>query len=209
VNPSEQRILDSVGAYYTGKLRMHGATPLGVDWNSPAAQTVRFDQIARVLPANGQFSVNDYGCGYGALLEYIRPAHPEMDYRGYDISQAMIDEARKLNLADTRASFTSQASDLRPEDYSVASGIFSVRLETAVEKWEEYATSTIRRMAELSRKGFSFNMLTAYSDPQFMRETLYYADPHYWFDHCRLSYSRNVALLHDYGLYEFTILVRY
>ena len=47
-----------------------------------------------------------------------------------------------------------------------------------------------------------------YSDPERMRAHLYYADPCRLFDHCKRRYSRHVALLHDYGLYEFTILVR-
>jgi hypothetical protein len=41
-----------------------------------------------------------------------------------------------------------------------------------------------------------------------MRANLYYADPLYLFDHCRVHYSKWVALLHDYGLYEFTVVVR-
>jgi hypothetical protein len=41
-----------------------------------------------------------------------------------------------------------------------------------------------------------------------MRDHLYYADPGEFFEICKRVYSRNVALLHDYGLYEFTILVR-
>jgi hypothetical protein len=41
-----------------------------------------------------------------------------------------------------------------------------------------------------------------------MRDDLYYADPRVIFDHCKRSFSRWVALLHDYGLYEFTIIVR-
>jgi hypothetical protein len=41
-----------------------------------------------------------------------------------------------------------------------------------------------------------------------MQDYLYYADPRVLFDHCKTRYSKNVALLHDYGLYEFTILVR-
>ena len=45
--------------------------------------------------------------------------------------------------------------------------------------------------------------------PERMRPDLYYADPCRLFDHCKRRYSRHVALLHDYGLYEFTILVRY
>jgi hypothetical protein len=41
-----------------------------------------------------------------------------------------------------------------------------------------------------------------------MRADLYYADPLFFFEHCRQRFSRRVALLHDYPLYEFTILVR-
>ena len=58
------------------------------------------------------------------------------------------------------------------------------------------------------RRGFAFNCLTAYADPALMRDDLFYADPAAYFDLCKRRYSREVALLHDYGLYEFTIIVR-
>jgi hypothetical protein len=63
-------------------------------------------------------------------------------------------------------------------------------------------------MHEFTARGFAFNCLTAYSDQDKMRPDLHYADPCELFDICKRKYSRNVALLHDYGLYEFTILVR-
>ena len=37
---------------------------------------------------------------------------------------------------------------------------------------------------------------------------LFYADPLHLFDRCKRTYSRFVTLLHDYPLYEFTIIVR-
>ena len=40
-----------------------------------------------------------------------------------------------------------------------------------------------------------------------MRSDLYYADPHALFERVYRRYSRHVALVHDYGLYEFTIRV--
>ena len=55
---------------------------------------------------------------------------------------------------------------------------------------------------------FAFNLLTAYSSPGLQRPDLYYADACFFFDHCMKRYSRHVALLHDYGLFEFTVLVR-
>jgi hypothetical protein len=59
-----------------------------------------------------------------------------------------------------------------------------------------------------SRLGFAFNCLTSYSDSDKLRDHLYYANPNELFDFCKRQYSRNIALLHDYDLYEFTILVR-
>ncbi|MGR9969871.1 hypothetical protein ACUOIB_23760, partial [Escherichia coli] len=67
---------------------------------------------------------------------------------------------------------------------------------------------TLDSLDRFSRRGFSFNCLTSYSDEDRKRDYLYYADPCQLFDLCKRRYSRQVALLHDYGLYEFTILVR-
>jgi hypothetical protein len=63
-------------------------------------------------------------------------------------------------------------------------------------------------MHEKSSKGFAFNALTKYSDEDKMQDYLFYSDPLYLFDYCKKHFSRNVALLHDYNQYDFTILVR-
>ena len=41
-----------------------------------------------------------------------------------------------------------------------------------------------------------------------MRNYLDYPEPFVVFDLCKRRWSRHVALLHDYGLYAFTMLVR-
>ena len=93
-------------------------------------------------------------------------------------------------------------------DYGVASGIFNVRMGRSDDEWRSYLEATLDVLDRTSRVGFAFNCLTSYSDKDKMRDYLYYADPCVLFDLCKRRYSRNVALLHDYGLYEFTILVR-
>jgi len=95
-----------------------------------------------------------------------------------------------------------------PADYTVASGIFNVRLDRPDDQWRAYLHDTLDVLDRSSRRGFAFNCLTSYSDADKMRAHLYYADPCALFDLCKRRYSRQVALLHDYGLYEFTILVR-
>jgi hypothetical protein len=117
----------------------------------------------------------------------------------------MLEQARRDHPGVT---FVTSEADLQPADYTVASGVFNVKLGVGVEDWREYVFSTLETIARLSVKGFAFNMLTTYSDADKMRDDLYYGDPREFFDLCKRKYSRNVALLHDYGLYEFTTIVR-
>jgi hypothetical protein len=74
--------------------------------------------------------------------------------------------------------------------------------------WLGYVETTLDRLAALGRRGFAFNLLSRYSDPDRRRPDLYYGDPLALFDHCKRRFSPRVALLHDYPLWEFTILVR-
>jgi SAM-dependent methyltransferase len=153
----------------------------------------------------GRFSVNDFGCGYGALVAFLGARGLDVDYRGFDLSESMLEHARREHEG---ATFVGSGDELTPADYTVASGIFNVKLDVPVEAWREYVLGTIETIAGLSRKGFAFNMLTSYSDADRMRDDLYYGDPRFFFDLCKREYSRHVALLHDYGLYEFTMIVR-
>lgn len=203
-----EKILTQVKAYYGDKLHLHGATHLGVDWNSVQSQTLRFDQLLKVIGSERACSVIDYGCGYGAMAPYIRSLGYTGKYVGFDISEAMIEEARKQQSKISQCFFVTDRDSLHVADYTIASGIFNVKQQTQNSEWLKYVLDTIRSMAGISRKGFSFNMLTSYSDKDKIRPDLFYGDPCFFIDHCIRTYSRHVAMLHDYGLYEFTILVR-
>ena len=104
--------------------------------------------------------------------------------------------------------FFDDPARLEPADYSVASGIFNIRVGRSDEAWRAHLEATLDELDRLSLRGFAFNALTSYSDPEYMRDDLYYADPCALFDLCKRRYARQVALLHDYGIYDFTILVR-
>lgn len=201
-------ILDNVRDYYTAKVLAHGATPRGVDWNSEASQVIRFEQLLRLVDPEKPGSIGDYGCGYGGLLDHLQARGITCEYRGFDISAEMIAEARRRHDGESDVVFTECEEDLDGTDYIVASGIFNVRLRTAEQAWADYVLETIDRLATLAVRGFAFNCLTSYSDVERMRADLFYADPCVLFDRCKRRYSRNVALLHDYELFEFTIVVR-
>ena len=205
---NDAEIRRRVAAYYTEKLDRFGETPRGVDWNSDEAQQIRFDQILSVCADDPAYRINDIGCGYGALLDRLRAVPGYTRYTGYDVAPAMIEAALRRYSARGDAIFTSALDEVPVADYSVASGIFSVKGDVDPESWLAYVHRTIDVMRERSERGFAFNALTAYSDPDRMRPDLFYADPHALFERCYRRYSRNVALLHDYGLWEFTVRVR-
>ena len=149
----------------------------------------------------------DYGCGYGALRSYLRERGHRGPYIGFDISQRMIDAAR-AGSSDVTARFLSERDALERVDYTLASGIFNVKQTTSDERWRQYLLDTIEDLSGFSSRGFAFNALSRYSDPEKRRADLYYADPLELFDHCARRISRSVSLLHDTPLYEFTLLVR-
>lgn len=202
-------ILQTVGRYYAERLQEFGATPRGVDWNSADGQALRFERLLQLVDdAPAEASLLDVGCGYGALLDTMRTRGLPLDYRGFDISAEMVAAATARHAADPHCAFTTDPLALRPATYAVASGIFNVKLHHAASDWHDYVLATVASLDAASERGFAFNMLSTYSDPERRRDTLYYADPLEMFDLCKRRYSPRVALLHDYPLYEFTVLVR-
>jgi SAM-dependent methyltransferase len=200
--------LKQAAQYYADKVTTHGPTPAGVDWNSEDSQLLRFDRLLQICEANTGFSLNDFGCGYGALLGYLHANGWSTEYRGFDISAEMLVAARGQFGGVANASFFADLAALRQADYTVASGIFNVKQDADPGEWTNYIVDQLHAIDRLSARGFAFNMLTSYSDSERMRPSLYYGDPRYFFDFCKRTFSRHVYLLHDYGLYEFTIGVR-
>jgi SAM-dependent methyltransferase len=208
---TDQQInMDQIRDYFAGKLEQHGATPRGVDWNSTGAQDTRFSQLAKVIaPLDRPFSLLDYGSGFGSFYEYlVSQGIKPKKYVGFDIVEGMVTKGRELHPNNAEVVFQSSETDLPVCDYVVASGIFNIKLDTDYDQWTAYVVKTISRMNDLADRGFSMNFLTKYSDADHMRPDLYYADPGYIFDVCKRTFSRNVAILHDYDLYDFTVVVR-
>ena len=201
-------LLTEVAGYYAEKLALHGDSPQGVDWNGLESQVLRFAQIEKIIANESAFSVNDLGCGYGAFFEYLQKSHTNYSYLGVDVSAQMIHAARQRYARAANARFILGAEAGSVTDYGVASGIFNVRHGRSDTQWRSYLEDTLDVLDRSSRLGFAFNCLSLYSDADKRRDYLYYADPCLLFDLCKRRYAKNVALLHDYGLYEFTILVR-
>ena len=201
---SPDKRLDGVRELYEKSLREHGASAKGVGWRDAPTHDLRFERLSQVIDATGPVSINDVGCGYGAFLEYLNGRGVKIShFRGLDISERMLEEARRRYPEDEWILGSKLAAEA---DYSFASGIFNVRLKESRVSWRKFIVRTLDELNRYSKRGFAFNLLTSYVD--YREPHLYYADPCEFFDLCKRRYSKKVALLHDYPLYEWTMLVR-
>jgi SAM-dependent methyltransferase len=205
---SESFELENVIKYFADKLETHGPTHLGVDYNSTESQEARFFQLIKVIDHSKKYSLLDFGCGYGGMYDYLVRSGHHLHYVGYDIAEPMIAKGRELHPNNPDCRFTHELNEVPLVDYAVVSGTFNMKLDAEFERWTRIVLDALEQMNAYASKGLAFNMLTKYSDADRMRPDLYYGDPCFFFDYCKRHFSRNVALLHDYNLYDFTILVR-
>lgn len=203
----DEKLLQPVAKLYSESLLAHGTAPKGVGWGDEATHDLRFAKLSAVLDAApASFSVVDLGCGYGALYgNLIGRGWKVSKFTGYDISDDMLREARRLVTAP-EVEFVRSATIDRDADYIFAAGIFNVRLTASETDWRDHILRTLDNINEHSKRGFAFNLLTKYVD--WRADHLFYGDPLEFFDHCKGRYSRHVALLHDYPLWEWTMIVR-
>jgi SAM-dependent methyltransferase len=206
---SVDQALQGLRDFFDKTIKTHGADPKGVDWKSEDAQFLRFSQLLKLHTDKSQpFSIIDYGCGYGALVKFLVQEGYDFTYTGYDMTPAVVETAQKtFDLPN--CTWTNDLTSVQPADYVVGSGLFNMKFkDTPSDEWYQHMLKTIHTMWDLSTKGLAFNSLTSYSDAEYMRDDLYYADPLAVFDYCKRNLSKQVALLHDYGIYDFTVLVR-
>jgi SAM-dependent methyltransferase len=203
-----EKQLKAISQLYSDNLKNHGETSKGVGWPDEKSQLLRFDKLAQVLsnrPSDQPIIVNDLGSGYGAMYEYfVDHSVPVAHYYGYDINPEMLRAAQKRIAADN-VTFINSSKLTNTADYSFVSGTFNVKMTASEQDWEAFVKETLNDLREHSTLGFAFNLLTTFVD--WKKDVLYYADPMHYFEYCKNNFSRYVTLLHDYPLYEWTLLV--
>lgn len=197
--------------HYERCLREHGATPAGVDWPSGADLATRFDVMLEfVAEAGPQPELLDLGCGPGLILDYLSATGriDRVKYRGVDLSSAMIDTAR-IRWPGSEFSCRDIVSSPLPEqstDVVIMNGVLTERFSLGLDNMTALAESLVAAAFRVARVGIAFNVMNAHLDWQ--REDLF----HWPFDalasFLRREVSPHYTFRADYGLYEYTCLVR-
>jgi len=188
--------------YYKEKFLKYGTTSNGVDWNDDESHTFRILNLISHISRDSNDSILDFGCGYGKMNQLLQNMKSEIKYFGYDINDAIIQEAIKNN---TQGYFFSEIEKNKKFDHVVANGIFNVSLDISKNGWKEHCYNTIDEMVLLSNKSVCFNMLTSYVD--YEREHLCYFDPKEIFDRYINRNDTCITIRHFNKMYEFIVLI--
>lgn len=210
--------LAQIADTYDYTLRARGPTAESVLWRSRLSQWQRFRLLLKIITRQDKrdqgLVINDFGCGYGALYRMIRRKGYMRHgaYYGYDLCPAMVRTARLTAPAarknQPQATFIESDQVTQQADYTLCSGTFGLRMETPPEVWRRYVQETLLQLAQKSRRGLAFNLLSA-EDPA-PKETLYYANPEDFRAFCHDKLSPKVTLIDGaFRSLDFTIHVRF
>jgi SAM-dependent methyltransferase len=202
-------LLDPVARTFSLGIKAFGQHHKALAWHDAERMQRRFDIFAGLImdiPEDRPISVNDHGCGYGAMFDSFKAlkALKHGRYYGYDISPEMIAEARKRH-PDPRADFIVSHVATEAADYSFVSGTWNMKMWASNADWRDFVYENLRHLWSRTRTALGFNMLSI-ANP-YREDTLYYADPLHMVEFCRRELTSNVHTVDRLEPREFVVFL--
>ncbi len=201
-------------ARYSDRLATYGYDPKTLGWGGgEVRQEIRYKNLLDIasFTARQPHSLMDVGCGFADLLSYLEKTKSLMksNYFGVDINEKLLMEAQFQHNGEVKTKCYDILSDALdtcienisgPYDLVVESGIFNFKLER--EDQEQYISSMLKRMFDLSRLGVAADFMTTYVDWE--SEGAFHMEPSLLFD-IAYKITRKIIVRHDYLPYEFCV----
>tara|TARA_B100000925_G_scaffold154529_2_gene115910 strand:- start:789 stop:1418 length:630 start_codon:yes stop_codon:yes gene_type:complete len=150
---------------YNFRFSKYGAVPEASLWFSQDRQFMRFKLIADVLDQaikGSSFSISDIGCGYGALLPYLKKRFPnsEFTYNGFDIAEKPLNFCKKNYKWPNVFYRTGNLPD-RYSDFCVMSGTYNYAPVLSPKQWQDYLFENLTQIWKFTRLSMIFNLSVA------------------------------------------------
>ena len=193
------KLLEAVTNAYERRFNQFGNDARGVFWQNKEYQFKRFEILSRIFDTennNQDIVIHDFGCGYGALFDYLadKPIMKNAHYIGTDMSSRMITAARQ-KIKDPRAEFQRNLVAVNVADYTLVSGTFNMHLGQDQKEWGAYIKECLIQLWSKTRVGLAFNMLRDNAPNTY--DGLFYINGYDLFDFCTTHMSSNVVIQND------------
>jgi SAM-dependent methyltransferase len=187
----------SLSIHYDELVSKFGSDPRASQWRDQQTQIRRFEILCRNL-ALSECSVLDFGCGTGALFEYLKNScRFTGQYTGVDISAKAIEVAKTSHPTADFRHLDILSNELSESfDYILISGTFNNQTKNHL----EWVYENLEKLFQSTKIALVFNMLSNYVD--YKDEGLYYSDPEEIFGFCKSKLSPSVNLIHSEAIYD-------
>lgn len=188
----------------------YGDSSAGVGWFKAEMTDPRFEALTSHIK-NNECRVLDFGCGLGAMREWMLERIGNFDYVGIDITPNNVDVAKqkypdcKFFLGDILTD-SSILSEIGLVDYSVICGVFTMKIDFSDDDMFEFMKRILKEVWSTTTKSMSFNLTSNLVD--YKKDDLM----HMSFDEISKfvndELSRNFEIKAHYGgSYEYSVIV--
>jgi SAM-dependent methyltransferase len=188
----------------------HGDSSAGVGWFKAEMTDPRFEALTSHIK-NNECSVLDFGCGLGAMREWMLDRLGNFDYIGIDITPNHIEIAKqkypdcKFFLGDILAD-SSILSEIGPVDYSVLCGVFTMKIDFSDDDMFEFTKRVLKEIWSMTTKSMSFNLTSDLVD--YKKDVLMHVPFDKITKFVNDELSRNFEIKAHYGgSYEYSVIV--
>ena len=186
---------------YSKAFKKYGDSPKSVMWPK-GRQEERFNALMRFIPRESSFSILDYGCGLGHLLNFLEENYKEYDYSGCDIVEDFI--VHNSYKYKNSTFFNSHNQRITSKyDHIVASGVFNILYTDDEVQHKNIVFKTIKMLFKQTNKSLTINFMTDQVD--FKSPTAYHQNIIELYEFCYNNITKRLNIDQTYMPYEFTI----
>lgn len=212
-----------IAKHYNDCFQKHGLTPKGLDWDNQENLNKRYEVMYNLIKNNiggtvlvdgviaNDYTLLDFGCGYGDFYKWLRNFNKNIKYTGLDINKNLLEQASNkypnqnwhlLDIHNQEFEF----SQLPIFNFCIMNGVFTVKNTLTQEEMWKFMTLTLKKLWDKTDKGMAFNCMSKILD--YERDDLF----HVSFDelgswiYSELQCSK-FTFRQDYGLREFTCYI--
>lgn len=194
-----------LASLYNGRLKEFGHDVRTVGWRSQADQHLRFEVLCRRLELRGKH-IMDIGCGLGDFVPWAEERFGvDFDYTGIDLSEGLINTARKRFAGPRRrfelGTLTADRS-IQGFDIAILSGTFTFKTADNI----AVAHKVLANAWMTASEAVCANFMSSHVDSMLSKNFHFKPEDVLAL---ALSMTRHVALYHDYNLWEFTVQLRH
>lgn len=194
---------------YEKHLQKHDInTPEAVHFVGKDKSWLRFKILTEIDELNNK-KILDFGCGNALLLDFLQEKQINCDYYGWDISEKMINVAKKRHPKSNFKVVDILNEDFKEYsnffDYILISGVFNGKFCVGTQVHKDWIEYTILKLWSLCNNGISVNFMTEYVD--WKEDYLYYCPIGKITPFIVKNLSRWYVLRHDYRLWEYTMYI--